>query len=61
MPEYIKDILSRFQYPNPKSPQYSPHKHILTKHGLKTRKYAIQPDNSPLLDKNGIKYVQQGT
>ena len=57
MPEYIKDVLHRFQHPQPRSPQFSPHAHVPIKYGLKTRQYALEPDISPLLDKRGIKYV----
>ena len=59
MPDYLKDVLRRFQHPQPRSPQFSPHAHVPIKYGLKTRQYALEPDTSPLLDKQGIKYVQQ--
>ena len=59
MPGYIKAVLHRFLHPQPKSPQFSPHAHVPIKYGLKTRQYALEPDTSPLLDKKGIKYVQQ--
>ena len=33
MPRYIKDVLHRFQHPQPTSPQYSPHAHGPMKYG----------------------------
>ena len=59
MPDYIKNVLHRFQHTLPKSPQFSPHAHVPIKYGVKTRQYALEPDTSPLLDNQGIKYVQQ--
>ena len=59
MPDYIKDILIRFKHQTPKTPQYSPHEHIPVQYGAKTRQYALKSDTTPLLDKSGIKYVQQ--
>ena len=61
MPNYIRDLLIRFKHQAPKTPQYSPHEHTPVQYGSKTRQYALQPDTSPLLDKAGIKYVEQVT
>ena len=61
MPTYIRDILLKFKYPIPRSPQCPPHEHITIQYGLKTRQHALEPDNSPLLHKDGIKYFQQVT
>ena len=59
MSEYIKDILHRFQHLQPGSPQFLPHAHVHIKYELKLRQYALEPDTSPLIDKQGIKYVKQ--
>ena len=59
MPNYIKDVLLRFLHQTPKKPQYSPHAHVPIQYGIKTRQYAVNQCDSPLLDKKGIKYVQQ--
>ena len=59
MPNYIKDILLRFLHQTPKKPEHSPHAHVPIQYGIKTRQYAVNQCDSPLLDKKGIKYVQQ--
>ena len=59
MPGYIKDVLHRFQHSQPRSSQFSPHAHVPINYALKTRQYALEPDTSPLLDKQGIKDVHQ--
>jgi len=61
MPNYIKEVLHRFNHPSPTSPQYSPHEHTPIQYGNKKRQYALEPDTSPLLDEKGIKFVQQVT
>ena len=61
MTNYIRDTLLRFKHTMPRSPQLSPHEHILIQYGIKSRKYALEPDTSPLLQKDRIKYVQKVT
>ena len=61
MYNYIRDNLIQFQHPHPKSPQYSPHEYDPIKYGNKTQQYTSQPDTFTLLNKDGIKYVQQVT
>ena len=38
--------------------QYSPHQHVPIKFDLKTRQYAIETDQTALLDENSNKHVQ---
>ena len=59
MSDYIKNVLRRFQHPQPTSPQYSPHSHTPIKYGVKIRQCILEWDISLLLDTKGIKYVQQ--
>ena len=60
IPDYIKNALKRLGYKVSIYPQYSPHEHAGVNWTNKgDRQYAQQPDDSPLLDKAGTKYVQQ--
>lgn len=59
MPNYIRQVLERFKHKKPKKLQYSPHQHVLIKFGSKTRQFAIEPDQTALLDDTDKKYVQQ--
>ena len=61
MPNYIRDILLCFKHPMTQSSQLSPHEHDPIQYVPKTRQYTLEPDTSPLLNKDGIKYVQQVT
>jgi hypothetical protein len=58
MPKYIAKALERVQHPKPKQPQNSPHPCTITIYGAKTMQYVEQVDDTPLLDKEGKKYVQ---
>jgi hypothetical protein len=58
MPGYVSKALLRFNHKNPEKTQNSPHPHIIPAYGTKIQ-YADQPDNSPKLDKEGTKYIQQ--
>ena len=61
MPDYVKGALKRLLYKMCITPQYSPHEHSgvnWTKN--RDRQYAQQPDDSPFLNKEKTKYVQQG-
>ncbi len=60
MPGYVSKVLLRFNHKNPEKIQNSPHPHIITAYGAKLQ-YANQPDDSPKLDKEGTKYIQQVT
>jgi len=60
MPKYIAKALECFQHPKPKQPQNSPHPCTITIYGAKMQ-YAEQVDDTPLLDKEGQKYVQSVT
>ena len=59
MPNYIKDVLARFVHPHPAKSQYSPHAHVPIQYGVKTRQYATEQDNGPILDIKDTKFVQQ--
>ena len=61
MPGYIITALERLQYLVSVYPQYSPHKHIPINYSIKkgSRPTATEPDTSPLLAQNEIKYIQQ--
>ena len=58
IPGYIEDALTRFKRARPRTPQDQPHPHVPPNYGA-TRQYAKQQDNSPLLDKEGQKSVQE--
>ncbi len=58
MPGYVSKALLRFNHKNPEKIQNSPHPHIIPAYGTKIQ-HADQPDNSPKLDKEGTKYIQQ--
>ena len=58
MPGYVSKTLLRFNHKNPEKIQNSPHPHIIPAYGTKIQ-YADQPDDSPKLDKEGTKYIQQ--
>ncbi len=60
MPKNIAKAPERFQHPKPKQPQNSPHPCAITIYGTKMQ-YAEQVDDTPLLDKEGIKYAQSVT
>ena len=60
MPNYLAKALERFNHPKPKRPQNSPHPCAITIYGAK-HQYAKQLDTTPLLDKEGKKYVQSVT
>ena len=59
MPKYVSNALHQFQHLKPTKPQYSPHFHAPIKFDSKgTQKFAPNPDNTSLLGKDGIKFVQ---
>ena len=58
MDGYIIDVRTRFNHPNPRKPQHSPHKHRRIIYGAKSQLIVDDVDSSPLLDAKGIKHVQ---
>ena len=58
MPGYIRKALSQLKHPMPSRRQDSPYPHTPPKYGA-TKQYAQEPDNSPLLDKEGQRWIQQ--
>ena len=57
MPGYIEKALQRFMHPTPTRPTHAPHTWLKPQYGAKTQLTA-DPDNTPLLDKSGIKHLQ---
>ena len=60
MPDYIRKALEELGYTPPSRGrrQDSPHPHTPPKYGAR-QQFASGPDNSPILDKIGIKFIQQ--
>jgi hypothetical protein len=58
MPGYIKKALLHFKHEKPEKIQNSPHPHTIPNHGSLIQ-YAADKDNSPKLDKDDTKYIQQ--
>ena len=58
LPGYIEKILARFCHPQPKRPQDYPHPAPPTKF-TRTTPTPPSPDESPRIDKKGIKRIQQ--
>ena len=57
MDGFILDLRNKYQYINPKRPQYSPHKHIPIYYGATEQ--LVQPtDTSTLLNEKGITRIQ---
>ena len=52
--------LIRFKHKTPKRKQNQPYQHVILNYGAKTQ-YAVGPDGTALLDKDGKKFVQQIT
>ena len=52
--------LTRFKHQTPKRRQYQPYKHVIPNYGAKIQ-FALGPDGTALLDKDGKKFVQQVT
>ena len=57
MPKYIPKALRRFNHPQPKRPQYAPHKWTEPTYGQRVQ--YVQHDNSSSLKKDGTRLVQQ--
>ena len=60
MPGYRDLALIRFKHRTPKTRQDQPYKHVIPNYGAKIQ-FALGPDGTPLLDKDGKKFVQQVT
>jgi hypothetical protein len=60
MPSYIEKALKWFQHPLPIVKQDQLHQHIKKTYGAKGQQ-ANLPDDSPLLDKAGKKFIQEVT
>ena len=58
MPGYVKKQLIKYNHPMPKSPQHCPWSPQPIQYGSKTQD-PIPPDESPALDKKGIRHIQQ--
>eukprot|EP00804_Cyclotella_cryptica_P023161 CCRYP_000367-RA/>CCRYP_000367-RA protein AED:0.42 eAED:0.42 QI:0/0/0/1/0/0/2/0/214 len=58
MPGYVKKQLIKYNHSMPKSPQHCPWSPQPIQYGSKTQ-VPIPPDDSPALDKNDIKLIQQ--
>jgi hypothetical protein len=58
MPLYLKNALKQFQHPPLIVPQDQPHPHIKKQYGAKVQ-HAKPPDNTPLLDKAGKKFIHE--
>ena len=57
MPKYVQKKLNKFRYSPPTRPQYAPHKRLKPAYGQKLQ-YAPPPDNSDILDPEGITRIQ---
>jgi hypothetical protein len=53
MPGYVANIISKFQYDNPKHPQHTPSRYAISVYGAKTQ-YATRNDTYPLSSKQFI-------
>ncbi len=60
MPLYAKNGLKQFQHPPLIVPQDQPHPHIHKTYGAKVQ-HAKAPNDSPLLNKAGKKFIQEVT
>ena len=60
MPGYVPKALKRFAHEPPAKPQRQPYPHVPPDYGAR-KQYAKAPDNAPLLDAEGKKYVMQVT
>ncbi len=58
MLDYVPEALARFQHKPPRTPQHQPYPHIKPTYDA-TAHYAKDVNNTPLLDKEGKKYIQE--
>jgi hypothetical protein len=59
MPGYVNNILNKFQYDNPKTPQHTPSKYVTPVYGAKMQ-YSTQ-EETPLLSAKQCKTIQKIT
>eukprot|EP00957_Ditylum_brightwellii_P089697 6831343-Ditylum_brightwellii.AAC.1 len=57
MPDYIANLLHKFQHEKPDYLQHSPHQHVIPNYGTKVQ-LTVAPDTSDPLDKIGFKRIQ---
>ena len=57
MPEYAKKALDRLQHPNPRIPQYAPHRWSVPVYEKRTQ-MAPDPYKSDIIDKDATKIIQ---
>jgi hypothetical protein len=57
---YVEKVLKQFQHPPPIVLQYQLHQHVKKTYGAKDQ-HANLPDDSPPLDKAGMKFIQEVT
>ena len=57
MSDYVRKALDRIQHPNPKIPQYAPHRWSVHAYGLRLQ-MAQDPDDINLFDKNATNIIQ---
>jgi hypothetical protein len=60
MPDYIQDVLKKFQHPKPKVPCHASHEWTLPAYGKRVQ-YTQKPDDSPLLNKKETTEIQSIT
>jgi hypothetical protein len=58
MPSYVENALNHFQYLPPSIPQNQLHQHVKKTYGAKVQ-HPNLPNNSPPLDKEGEKFIQE--
>ena len=58
MPGYVQKQLTRYNHPPPSKPQHCPYNPSPIQYG-KASQNTLPPDESPALDADGIKYLQQ--
>eukprot|EP00804_Cyclotella_cryptica_P010962 CCRYP_016693-RC/>CCRYP_016693-RC protein AED:0.38 eAED:0.38 QI:0/-1/0/1/-1/0/1/0/316 len=57
MPEYIANVLTKYDHPRPKKPVSLPYKAATISFGAKVQ-YTAEPDSTPALNEAGVKRVQ---
>ena len=60
MTGYVGNTLIRFNHGTPRRAQDQPYQHTVPNYGI-CQQFAVAPDGTELLDKDGKKFVQQVT
>ena len=60
IPGYVEAALKRFKHEKPSKPQYQPHPNLPIQYGAKAQ-YAQEEDDSPKLNKEDTKFIQEVT